>query len=156
MSNESPAFDESMFQWETKTSSRGVPFRLGWEKAATDSVIKTVEAADGMRSKPTDVASATGGPKNEDFGIDVNWPVEGRWMTTSKTERETSGISEYKLQKGGGLFYDYTLQFRCFLPYDYYFFDETGDSYEVNVYRVGQHNVQYKSKKPVIIFVKGS
>lgn len=98
-------------------------------------------------------ASANG---KKDFGMTVDWPVEGFWTYTSADDKKKSAISRYKLQAGGGLFYDYTLQFDCFEHYDYYFFDKTGDSYEVNVYRNGQHNVQYSSEKPKINYVKGS
>lgn len=186
MSNEDPAFDESLFQWETKTSSGGASFRIGWKKSATDSVIEMAEAADGGTIKAAGglieaaggttkaaggpIEAADGGPieaadggtikvlphVKQNFGMTVHWPVQGRWIDTSKSERETSAISKYKLQKGGGLFFDYTLQFVCSQPYDYDFYDETGDSYGVNVYRVGQHNVQYKSKKPDINYVTGS
>jgi hypothetical protein len=104
----------------------------------------------------TDEVADGGVGGKENFGMVVDWPVEGKWVNTSKDDYKTSAISRYKLEKGSGLFYEYTLQFDCSQHYDYYFFDETGDSYEVNVYLNGQHSVQYNSEKPKINYVKGS
>ena len=65
-------------------------------------------------------AVATAGKKP--FGINVNWPVENRWVRPSQEVATTTSISSYKLkQKVNGSFYKYTLDFTCSMHYDYYF-----------------------------------
>lgn len=92
-----------------------------------------------------------------DFGIPVNWPVGSDvWSPTTTDIRNVSGISEYKLYKQGPGFYDYRLEIQNTQTYNYHFYDETGDSYQINTYRRGIHYVRYDSDHPTVVFITGS
>jgi len=122
--------DDSSIKWETAKSKNGVSFRVGREK------------------KP-----AAGKP----FSIDVNWPVGGGWVKTTDDVRTTAGITQYNLSATpDGANYQYILQFNNTDTYDYEFYDETNDSYEVNTWLDRTHFVQYDSDKPTIVRITGS
>ena len=88
--------------------------------------------------------------------MQVRWPVADKWVDLPREQEKLSGIDRYKLEKQSGSVYDYRLSFVNNQTYDYHFYDETGDSYRVNTYSVGEHYVRYNSKKPTILFVTGS
>ncbi|PUU78395.1 hypothetical protein B9Z19DRAFT_1126819 [Tuber borchii] len=128
--------DHSSIEWETVTSRNGVSFRIGREKTQGE-----------------DVAPASG----KSFSIEVNWPVGSGWVKTTDEVRTTAGITQYNLSTTpGGSIFQYFLQFNNTDTYDYEFYDETGDSYEVNTFTTRTHSVQYNSDKPTIVRITGS
>ena len=138
MSGQPATSDDSSIEWETATSKNGVSFRVGKEK-----------------TQGKDVAPASGKP----FSIDVNWPVGNGWVMTTDEVRTTAGITQYNLSEipeDVGSDYQYILKFNNTDTYDYYFYDETNDSYEVNTFTTRTHYVQYNSEKPTIVRITGS
>jgi hypothetical protein len=92
----------------------------------------------------------------KDFGITVNWPVEDiTWKNTTSEIERRAAITRYALYKYDG-FYKYQLYFTNKEHYNYYFYDETGDMYQVNTFRNGDHFVRFNSDEPRIVYVTGS
>ena len=71
---------------------------------------------------------------------------------------KTTGITRYNVygKRVRSKVYSYYVEFTNVENYDYYFVDETGDHYNVNCFRIGNHYVQYNSSKPTIVRVVGS
>lgn len=131
--------DESNIDWKTFTTEKGHKFEVGFPTGA-------------VQQEQTQDAALT----KTDFGISVIWPVgDSSWKNTDSNTRTTAAITRYTLYQYDG-FYKYMLYFTNTEHYDYYFYDETGDRYEVNTYRNGDHYVRYDSNKPEIIYIKGS
>ncbi|MFC5045571.1 hypothetical protein ACFSTE_18635 [Aquimarina hainanensis] len=126
--------------WEERTSKNGKKYHIGYHKNA--------EILEGASSDKTP------------FSIEVYWPAtdNDNWIVQDSSFIATTGISRYSLNKDRPWYkvYKKILNFTCQVHYDYYFTDETGDIYECNVFRNGNHYVQYNSDKPNIIHVKGS
>jgi len=134
-----PAFDESLFEWETLTSKDGKSFRVGREKT---------HCVKGDAIKKA--------PGQNQFQRDVNWPVGGGWKHQSDAIADKTGISYVKIfDSGYGHVYRYNFQFITTDSYDYYFYDEAGDDYHVNTLRTGKHSFDYNSDKPTIVKVTG-
>ena len=125
--------------WEKKISKNGKEYHVGYHKDA--------EKLETLSDKPP-------------FNIAVNWPAtdNDHWIVQDSSFIAETGISRYSLNKKRPWYkiYKKILNFTCQVHYDYYFTDETGDIYECNVYRNGNHYVQYNSDKPNIMNVKGS
>jgi|GEM_PF-4730510 len=91
-----------------------------------------------------------------DFGIAVNWPITNGWMQATNNVANIASITRYNLSPNPNSYYAYILYFTNTQHYDYYFHDETGDSYEVNTYVNSDHYVRYNSDKPTISYISGS
>ncbi|PPU73626.1 hypothetical protein XcuCFBP2542_16380 [Xanthomonas cucurbitae] len=116
-----------------------MPFQVGFSNASASGADDT--AVQGKR----------------DFGIDVNWPLtDNAWTDTNQDVKSTAAISRYALGPNGGGTWAYILHFSNTEHYNYYFSDKTGDGYQVNTFRNGDHYVRYNSSDPAITFIKGS
>ncbi|EUC56774.1 hypothetical protein RSOL_196130, partial [Rhizoctonia solani AG-3 Rhs1AP] len=134
-------------QWRKATTARGKKFEIGFLPNDTP--------------KPKPKPKPTYPLTLPDFGIDMHWDVdrnggEDNWKPTKPEIRDRAAITRYNLYDQKGETYRYILQFTNTAHYDYYFFDESGDSYENNTYRNGDHFVRYNSDRPTIIYIKGS
>ncbi|PUU78394.1 hypothetical protein B9Z19DRAFT_1065075 [Tuber borchii] len=141
MSDQPAASDQSSVEWETLTSKNGVTFKIGREKAASVPVVE---------------AKSETPAEGEDFGITVDWPVGGGWTQTTEDVKTTAAITQYNLAEVDGDTFKYTLEFSNTDTYDYKFFDQTGDSYEVNTWQNRTHYVKYNSDKPTIVYISGN
>ncbi|KAG9218327.1 hypothetical protein CCMSSC00406_0007302 [Pleurotus cornucopiae] len=106
------------------------------------------------------VNSFSSSNSKEDFGISVVWKPQGsaEWIHTPQEVQETTGITRYKLvQRGTNSDGETicTLHFTNTKNYGYHFFDQTGDKYWVSTWMNSNHSVDYKSKKPTIVFITG-
>ncbi|KDQ22176.1 hypothetical protein PLEOSDRAFT_1098257 [Pleurotus ostreatus PC15] len=106
------------------------------------------------------VNSCSSSNSKENFGISVVWKPQGsaEWIHTPQEVHETAAITRYKLVQhetnsdGETLC---TLHFTNTKSYGHHFFDQTGDKYWVSTWLKGNHSVDYKSKKPTIVFITG-
>lgn len=90
------------------------------------------------------------------FGIGVSWPVgDSRWKATTSVVKQRAAITRYALYQTSGQ-YQYILYFTNTEHYNYYFYDETGDYYQCNTFRNGDHWVRYNSNMPDIVYITGS
>lgn len=151
MADKLPAFDESLCEWETSKSKDGASYRVGRGKIDGESLVPLT--ADAGKK---DVVPLMGIWGKEDFGISVDWTVEDRWKDTSADVVDTAAITAYKLSKCDEIIYKYCLKFTNTKHYNYRFFDETGDGYQVDTWANGDHYVQYNSDKPNIKYVSGN
>ena len=147
MGDQLSPFDDSSIQWETVTRKDGVPYKVGRKK---------IDCAE-----EENVVAAKVGKAKENFGIDVNWPVNNSsWVDVPENVATITGIRKYKLWKCNAINGNYCLQIYNDVThdysYDYCFYDETGDGYSLNTYLNREHYVQYDSTKPTILFITGS
>ncbi|KAK4504830.1 hypothetical protein PRZ48_002792 [Zasmidium cellare] len=122
--------------WEQSNSLNGHAFEIGY-----------------ISDSPPSTLSKT------NFGIAVDWPVSSShdWHSVTDDVKARAAITQYALyQQDEGSKYKYILYFTNYEHYDYYFYDETGDRYEVNTYRNGDHYVRFNSERPKIAYVTGS
>ncbi len=132
--------DESGIEWTDAVSEKGIPYQVGFRGSNQETV----------------PADAAGEEAKKDFGIAVAWPLTGNnWTDTTAEVKSIAAIPRYSLGAYGGT-WAYILYFSNTEHYDYYFYDKTGDSYQVNTYRNGDHYVRYNSSDPAIAFIKGS
>ncbi|GJE85921.1 hypothetical protein PsYK624_020010 [Phanerochaete sordida] len=127
-------------QWTKGSSRKGVEFEIGVRAEAA--------AAGGDAPAPQS--------HGDDFGMKVQWPVENKWVDLPRDQEKMSGIDRVNVSTQSGSVYDYRFSFVNNQTYDYHFHDETGDSYRVNTYSVGEHFFRFNSKKPTIVYVTGS
>lgn len=134
--------DEAKIVWEQFTSEKGVKYEIGHLDDSSEpfEVEGKLQSANGK----------------SDFGVICNWvpTLNKEWKMTDHEFSSTTGISQYSVNQRSGI-YKYIIHFSNDLPYDYYFYDETGDSYRCNTYKMRDHWVRYNSSQPNIIFIKG-
>ncbi len=137
-------FDEDAIYWKEFRSKFGKKYEIGYQKKY-----------DLFEDEKLQLAPA---PTKEPFGISVVWTVATNqdWINTPGTVRRTSAITRYALYKYNRHNYAYLLYITNTLHYNYYFYDETGDYYQINCFRNGDHWVRYNSEKPEIIYFSGS
>ena len=91
------------------------------------------------------------------FGTCVVWTLgDDSWKSTSSDFQATTGLSRWSLHHSSHPLYDFVLEFTNTQPYNYYFYDQEGDSYQVNTYKMTDHLVRYNSNKPNLAFAKGT
>lgn len=135
--------DESEIQWEDFTSKSGNRYQVGFLPT-------------GQLLKNDRISSSQGSVSKKNFGVAVDWPVgDGTWINTTSYVQSVAAITKYTLHTNSGE-WAYRLEFQNTEHYDYYFYDQTGDSYEVNTYRNGSHYVRYNSASPTIAYISGS
>ncbi|KAL8861617.1 MAG: hypothetical protein Q9178_002142 [Gyalolechia marmorata] len=140
--NEQTTLNDGAIFWEKATSKKGMVFEIGKKKSGDD------------KSKNCDVVVTT---TKEDFGLDVNWPLgNSDWKGSSTDVQSTAAITRYALHSSSFPRFDFVLEFTNTVNYNYHFYDQTGDSYQVNTYDEGNHYVRFNSAKPTILFVTGS
>ena len=141
-------------EWTKVKSANGQEFEVGRlpGKSATST---TVTPSPGVQASGF-LSSASA---DQNFGITVNWPVDtdsSDWVDTSDEVKKKAAITRYALYPiQNPVFYTYILCFTNTKNYDYFFSDETGDSYEVNTYESGDHSVRFNSSKPTIVYIRG-
>ncbi|KAL8877709.1 MAG: hypothetical protein Q9198_004322, partial [Flavoplaca austrocitrina] len=93
-----------------------------------------------------------------DFGLVVNWPFDKNddWKSTRNDVQDTAAITRYSFYSSSSPIYDYVLEITNTVDYNYRFYDQTGDSYQINTYEEGDHLVRYNSEKPNVVFITGS
>ncbi|MCJ1282092.1 hypothetical protein MMC26_001415 [Xylographa opegraphella] len=133
---------------------------VGWEELKTDEGhAYRVKATDyNIADKPTgeELNSAdASGPKFKD--VAVYWTVGSSGAPSVDVQNKTA-ITWYKLETAEWWSpYQYKLTINCTDHYDYYFTDESPDSYELDVWQnSGSHEVEYRSSKPTIVKISGS
>lgn len=133
--------DENSIRWEKFKSKKGEKYEVGYLKESNLSEEKKAEIL-----------------TKSDFGIAVSWPVGDKtWKSPNPDTQNIAAITNYTLcQQDKGEYYQYILWFINTEHYNYYFYDETGDYYQVNTFRNGQHYVRYNSLKPNIAYISGS
>lgn len=130
--------DDDAIDWREHTSKLGRKYEVGYPKDLHERAPLGAELT------------------KTNFGISVNWPVsDSSWKNTDAAVQSRAAITRYALWKYDGL-YTYKLMFTNTEHYNYYFYDETGDSYQVNTYRNGDHYVRYGSDSPNIVYISGS
>lgn len=99
-------------------------------------------------------------PGKPPFSIVVNWPVGGGHKKLPDDIQKQTGISSYNLVYTGGWIYSYQLWFFTAKNYNYYFHDDSGDRYRVDVFVPGGPDkgasyVCFNSIKPTIVRITG-
>ncbi|KIM35554.1 hypothetical protein M413DRAFT_449695 [Hebeloma cylindrosporum] len=143
------ALDDPKIQWIEAKSRNGAAYKTGTIPTKGVDQVKGGAAGRGLKAEK---------PSKEDFGVDVNWPVDGKWYQTSSDFKSLTGITNYMVSKNDSFIaiFDYVISFKTDESYDYHFEDETGDRYECNVYLTSTtHYISYNSKKPTIINITG-
>lgn len=127
--------------WEERTSKNGNPFYVGYRKSETEEATVSLSA-------------------KHDFQVDVDWPAskDDKWKVTDSDFQKITGITRYNVYGPRVWFkaYKYYLEITNVENYDYYFVDATGDEYNLDCFRRGNHYVQYNSSNPTIIRITGS
>lgn len=129
--------------WQELKSEKGEKFRV---KASDYDISDPPEGGD---------APSASGPKFN--GVSVNWRV-GTSGNTSSEVRNKTAITWYKLEKAPWWsIYTYRLSINCEDTYNYRFYDEEPDNYDINVWNnAGTHTVEFKSERPTIVSVSGT
>jgi hypothetical protein len=93
------------------------------------------------------------------FDIRVYWPYSttDQWVTPQPELVTTAAITRYKLHEDTDTLkiFQWELQFTNTENYDYYFYDRTGDRYNVNTFRSGDHIIEFNSENPNIVRIVG-
>jgi hypothetical protein len=124
--------------WEKRISANGKEYSIGYHKDA--------EKLDTSLEKTP-------------FNTTANWPPvfsSAPWIVQTSAFIGLTGISRYALDQRSASLYTYKLHFTNQVHYDYYFTDNSGDIYECNTFRNGDHYVRYNSDSPTIINISGS
>jgi len=147
-----PPVEESSIVWEGFTSKSGVEYSVG--------TLKTAEESDAANP---DSNARLAGPSKEPFSVKVEWPLgDDSWKAASPEVQEKAAITQYALSNnntGLGSWFTasrYALRFSNADTFNYFFYDETGDHYQVNTFTKGEHVVRFDSANPKIVFITGS
>ena len=110
----------------------------------------------GSRRSQTDTKTVTAVSHGSPFNRSVDWPVDDKWHNTSDDFAAETGITSYIVGNSSNPIFDYYIQFITNQDYDYFFTDESPDTYENNVSDTSEdHITRYNSDKPTIKFVTG-
>ncbi|WAO95815.1 Hypothetical protein NCS54_01345900 [Fusarium falciforme] len=131
---------------------------IGWQelKSSTGQTYRVKAADYDIGNKPEDENNivAASGPKFP--AVKVHWEVGTSGNTDDET-RDRTAITWYKLEKAP--WYSpkqWRLTIACEDTYNYRFFDEEPDYYDLNVWLTsGTHWVEYDSERPTIVSVSG-
>ncbi|KAK1709248.1 hypothetical protein BDP67DRAFT_567962 [Colletotrichum lupini] len=146
-----PLSDE--ITWTDVKSANGRTFKVGVPKGTPITSAEVNGPADNVLAESS----------KQPFDITVNWtggpPPQGfsTFKTPTAQETQITSITRYNLQTSG---IDYNeFSFSCTETYNFYFYDKTGDYYQVNVFWARPdtlHYVSYFSSDPTIVRVTGS
>jgi len=138
-----PAFDDDTIQWKKFTSKNGATYEVGTIK--TENAVKSEVAHTDSKKSSLDVVE-----------LDVTWHLarDDKWKEATQEVKNVVAISRYSLGYTAGGIYQYALWFTNTRHFDYFFYDESGDHYQVDTYLNRDHVVKYKSTAPNIIRVK--
>ena len=135
-----PAYDDGTYVWQKAISKNGVPYEIG-RKITND----TLTEKDGAK-----------GLEKSQFGLQVNWPVANKdWKDGNAEVKQLAAISRYRVSNSSAPFFDYFIEITNTETYNYTFYDQSGDHYDVNTLDRSDHVVRYNSPKPTILFVTG-
>lgn len=138
--------------WEEVESGAGTKFEVGRTEYEVAAKAKAEEAAKNDKH----LFGLFEGKVN--FDIRVNWTVAGdRLLNTTQDVLDKTAISSYNFTTGAlrHIIFDYYLEFTSTKNYNYRFYDESGDSYQVNAFITGNHTVRFNSEKPTIVRITG-
>ena len=82
--------------------------------------------------------------------VKVDWKT-GTSGNPDKTVQDKTGIVWYSLHDNRPSAFHWRLDISTIRKYDYYFVDESGDRYRINVFVPGSHYVRYNSNEPNIV-----
>ncbi|KAM6510878.1 hypothetical protein FSOLCH5_011324 [Fusarium solani] len=131
---------------------------IGWQelKSSTGQTYRVKAADYDIGDKPEDENNivAASGPKFS--SVKVHWEVGTSGNTDDET-RDRTAITWYKLEKAPiSSPKQWRLTIACEDTYNYRFFDEEPDYYDLNVWLTsGTHWVEYNSERPTIVSVSG-
>ncbi|KAF8551541.1 hypothetical protein OG21DRAFT_264641 [Imleria badia] len=138
MAGQRPPRNDNSIQWKKVTSKEGEPFEVGMKKTG-HSIERKSEAATIVR---------------------VGYPIPVRWAVGDDTWKETTGevlargITRYRLYPNTWSVWKYRLEFTNVQNRLFWFWDETGDCYEVDTFGGGEHSVTFNSDGPAIRWVQ--
>ncbi|KAF6764322.1 hypothetical protein DFP72DRAFT_420316 [Ephemerocybe angulata] len=144
--------DSDDIVWREAVSAKGETFQIGSRAPAGSNDVELAARAQGI---------ADGGP-TASFSSDstdsnvwsVGWPVgDGNWKWPGKKIFDELDIARYCHKKNPGKLnvYDYILYVNTNATRQYYFRDESGDSYGLWCYVETDHYVRFNSKRPTIV-----
>ncbi|ETS80702.1 hypothetical protein PFICI_08231 [Pestalotiopsis fici W106-1] len=108
----------------------------------------------GLVPKPLDPDSP--GIALPPFVVEVDWPVDNEWHQTSQDFANETGITAYQVGTSYSPFYIYFVEIVTNEHYNYKFYDQTGESYDLDVFVDGDHVIRYNSQQPTIGQISGS
>jgi hypothetical protein len=141
MADQLPLIDDDSIQWTKVLSKNGVPFEVGVKK--TEHSIEG-ESQVALRGQPI---------------AHIGTPIPVYWLVGDNTWKPTSGevlgrcITRYSLFRNSG-YYDNILYITNNQRRVFWFWDETGDYYEIDTYLERDHYVRYNSNQPTIRWVQ--
>ncbi|KAF2869592.1 hypothetical protein BDV95DRAFT_608436 [Massariosphaeria phaeospora] len=138
------------FETEEVTLENGTKYTIGRPKGSAVAYEKAQAAKAAKEDDDADVLDSHG----PSFELDVDWRA-GSGGPTDSGFRSRTGISQYHVPIGGVL-YKYRVWITTDQSYYYEFQDEGHQSYPLDVVLNGSHYVDYNSKQPNIIKVRGS
>ncbi|KAF5004270.1 hypothetical protein FDECE_9226 [Fusarium decemcellulare] len=140
--------------WKEAESGEGAKYEIGRTEFELTAKAKA-EEADGDGKQLFGLFEG-----KKPFDVRVRWtPGEDKFVVASQDVLDTASIASYNLTTSafrylGG--WSYSLEFTNTKNYNYFFYDETGDYYQVNCYLTGNHSVKFNSEKPTIVRITGS
>lgn len=135
--------------WTEFTSSNGKRYQVG-------TVPQDRSAGRGPAAGTWDEDVTASGPK---FGIALDWKVQpagqSKWKNTTSDVEGRAKLTRFKITQDNGLVFKYQLEITNTDTYNYFFYDEEGDAYQINTFSKGDHWVNYNSEHPTIAYVRG-
>ncbi|KAF4634759.1 hypothetical protein G7Y89_g3348 [Cudoniella acicularis] len=144
---------QGTLSWEKIDSKEGVTFEVGRTEYELAAKAKVEEAANNDK----EFFGLFEGKKS--FDIQVRWVVGvDKLIPTTQDVLDKTAISAYNLTTNGNrnIGFEYYLEFNNTKNYNFYFYDESGDSYQVDCFITGNHSVKFNSPKPTIVRITGS
>lgn len=173
-----PQVDASEIYWAENTTVKGQKYRIGVAKSDHPDLseqevkdllvgIKPVpqeKTSDrisgfgdgkglGMASASAVLFKITHDTSDGDNPCPVSWPDTGSddsWKNPGQRIKDIFDITQYCLCNNTGFWYDHTLWIDVREAWNYRFYDESGDYYDLSTYKTGSHYVDYDSNKPNI------
>ncbi|KAH8898890.1 hypothetical protein GQ53DRAFT_360589 [Thozetella sp. PMI_491] len=134
-----PDVNNPAIRREKAISKNGQPFEIGHLETAVSAAGSIVVDS----KKP--------------FNISVWWPVGTNcdWIYTGPPVSTEAAISRYALCKDSGSIYEYILWFTNTEHYDYFFTDQSPDTYQCDTWQNSDHYIRYNSTLPTIVQIQG-
>lgn len=150
--------DESKWQWKEFTSAKGRKYRVGVLKPANLKIVDGVE--EDLLAPPKHTQHRLAGEENTITHTlyDVWWPVgDDSMKTPAQRIIDEVDIKKYCVAWNTGGWSDYFVKIENSQPWDYFFTDESGDTYTLRTYQtLTTHKVTYNSDQPTIVKIKAT
>lgn len=145
-------------QWTQATSANGATYSIGQPPLDVEAAKEETMKPQGKEARSEDgpvfaMASNDDPQPGVEIPCSLQYTGNQQFTYTDASFRKKTNIEKWGIWRNPGD-NNYSIVFTNEAHWDYYFKDESGDTYRNNTFRNGDHSIMYHSEKPNIVSVR--